>query len=236
MSTNSTATARGLLGRKIGMTQVWDADNKIIPVTVIAADTNVVTQIRTRETDGYSAVQIGFGEIKPRRSTQSIIMHDAKAGTAPKRYHREFRCTAEEAAAYTVGQTLTAKDFDGTMYVDVTGTSKGKGFQGTMKRWHFKGMSASHGTERKHRSPGSIGGLCSNRGFGGGLKKGKKMSGQMGNARITQRSLDIVRILPEQDLLLVKGPVPGCASGMVMVRSATRLYKSKAKKVLAAKK
>lgn len=225
-----------LLGTKLGMTRVYTAEGVSVPVTAIKLGPCVVTQIKTVEKDGYCAVQIGFGEIKPRRSTQSIIMHDAKAGTAPKRYHREFRCTAEEAAAFTVGQTLTAKDFDGTMYVDVTGTSKGKGFQGTMKRHHFKGMSATHGTERKHRSPGSIGGLCSNRGFGGGLKKGKKMSGQMGNARITQRSLDIVRILPEQDLILVKGPVPGCASGMVMVRSATRLYKSKAKKVLAAKK
>jgi len=225
-----------LLGTKLGMTRVYTAEGVSVPVTAIKLGPCVVTQVKTVEKDGYCAVQIGFGEIKPRRSTQSVIMHDAKAGTTPKRYHREFRCTAEEAANYTVGQTLTAKDFDGTMYVDVTGTSKGKGFQGTMKRWNFKGMSATHGTERKHRSPGSIGGLCSNRGFGGGLKKGKKMSGQMGNARITQRSLDIVRILPEQDLVLVKGPVPGCASGMVMVRSATRLYKSKAKKVLAAKK
>lgn len=225
-----------LLGTKLGMTRVYTPEGVSVPVTAIKLGPCVVTQIRTVEKDGFSAVQIGYGEIKPRRSSQPVIMHDAKAGTTPKRYHREFRCTAEEAAAYTVGQTLTAKDFEGTMFVDVIGTSKGKGFQGTMKRWHFKGMTASHGTERKHRSPGSIGGLCSNRGFGGGLKKGKKMSGQMGNARITQRSLDIVRILPEQDLLLVKGPVPGCASGMVMVRTAIRLYKSKAKKVLAAKK
>lgn len=225
-----------LLGTKLGMTRVYTAEGVSVPVTAIKLGPCVVTQIKTTEKDGYDAVQIGFGEIKARRSTQSIIMHDAKAGTAPKRYHREFRCTAEEAGKFTVGQTLTAKDFDGTMYVDVIGTSKGKGFQGTMKRWNFKGMTASHGTERKHRSPGSIGGLCSNRGFGGGLKKGKKMSGQMGNERVTQRSLDIVRIVPEQDLLLVKGPVPGCASGMVMVRTATRLYKSKAKKVLAAKK
>jgi large subunit ribosomal protein L3 len=225
-----------LLGTKLGMTRVYTPEGVSVPVTAVKLGPCVVTQIKTVEKDGYCAVQIGFGEIKPRRSTQSLIMHDAKAGTTPKRYHREFRCTAEEAGTYTVGQTLTAKDFEGTMFVDVTGTSKGKGFQGTMKRHHFKGMFASHGTERKHRSPGSIGSLCSNRGFGGGLKKGKKMSGQMGNARITQRSLDIVRILPEQDLILIKGPVPGPASGMLLVRSATRLYKSKAKKVLAAKK
>jgi large subunit ribosomal protein L3 len=225
-----------LLGTKLGMTRVYTPEGVSVPVTAIKLGPCVVTQIKTVENDGYSAVQIGFGDIKPRRSTQSVIMHDAKAGTAPKRYHREFRCTTEEAAKYTVGQTLTAKDFDGTMYVDVIGTSKGKGFQGVMKRHHFKGMFASHGTERKHRSPGSIGGLCSNRGFGGGLKKGKRMPGQMGNERVTQRSLDIVRILPDQDLLLVKGPVPGAASGMVMVRTAVRLYKSKAKKVAAAKK
>ena len=225
-----------LLGTKLGMTRVYTAEGVSVPVTAVKLGPCVVTQIKTVEKDGYSAVQIGFGEIKPRRSTQSIIMHDAKAGTAPKRYHREFRCTAEEAGKYTVGQTLTAKDFDGTMYVDVIGTSKGKGFQGVMKRHHFKGMFATHGTERKHRSPGSIGGLCSNRGFGGGLKKGKRMPGRMGNAQVTQRSLDIVRILPEQDLVLIKGPVPGPASGMVMVRTSTRLYKSKAKKVAAAKK
>ncbi|HZW07438.1 MAG TPA: 50S ribosomal protein L3 [Phycisphaerales bacterium] len=225
-----------LLGTKLGMTRVYTPEGVSVPVTAVKLGPCVVTQVKTVEKDGYCAVQIGFGEIKPRRSTQSVIMHDAKAGTTPKRYHREFRCTAEEAGKYTVGQTLTARDFEGTMFVDVTGTSKGKGFQGTMKRWHFKGMFATHGTERKHRSPGSIGSLCSNRGFGGGLKKGKKMSGQMGNARITQRSLDIMRILPEQDLILVKGPVPGPASGMVMVRTATRLYKSKAKKVAAAKK
>ncbi|MFT3686043.1 MAG: 50S ribosomal protein L3 [Phycisphaerales bacterium] len=225
-----------LLGTKLGMTRVYTPEGVSVPVTAIKLGPCIVTQIKTVEKDGYSAVQIGFGEIKPRRSTQPVIMHDAKAGTTPKRYHREFRCTAEEAAKYTVGQALTVKDFDGTMFVDVIGTSKGKGFQGVMKRHHFKGMFASHGTERKHRSPGSIGGLCSNRGFGGGLKKGKRMPGQMGNARITQRSLDIVRMLPEQDLLLVKGPVPGAASGMVMVRTAVRLYKSKAKKVAAAKK
>ncbi|MBY0307668.1 MAG: 50S ribosomal protein L3 [Phycisphaerales bacterium] len=225
-----------LLGTKLGMTRVYTPEGVSVPVTAIKLGPCVVTQIKTVEKDGYSAVQIGFGDIKPRRSTQPLIMHDAKAGSAPRRFHREFRCTPEEAAKFTVGQTLTAKEFEGIMFVDVTGTSKGKGFQGTMKRHHFKGMFASHGTERKHRSPGSIGGLCSNRGFGGGLKKGKRMAGQMGNTRVTQRSLDIVRILPEQDLLLVKGPVPGAASGMVMVRTAVRLYKSKAKKVAAARK
>jgi len=225
-----------LMGKKLGMTRIYTDAGVNVPVTVISVGPCVVTQVRTTEKDGYDAVQIAFGDMKPRNSTIPMIGHDAKAGSAPKRHHREFRIKADEASAFSLGQELKVDALTGTMYVDVTGTSKGKGFQGTMKRHHFKGLTASHGTERKHRSPGSIGGLCSNRGFGGGLKKGKKMSGQMGNARITQRSLDIVRILPEQDLILVKGPVPGCASGMVMVRTAARLYKSKAKKVLTAKK
>lgn len=225
-----------LMAKKVGMTRVFIDGGVSVPVTVLQVGPCVVTQIRTPEVDGYSAVQIGFDEVKARRSTIPVIGHDAKAGSGPLRYHREFRLNAKDVANYTVGQVLTAKDLDGQMYVDVIGTSKGKGFAGVMKRYHFKGLFASHGTERKHRSPGSIGGLCSNRGFGGGLKKGKKMSGQMGNERCTQRSLDIVRILPEQDLLLVKGPIPGAASGMVMVRTATRLYKSKAKKLAAAKK
>lgn len=224
-----------LLGTKLGMTRVYTADGVSVPVTAIQLGPCVVTQIRTIEKDGYSAIQIGYADDKPRNATQPVAAHDAKAGTDPKRFHREFRCTPEVAGKFTLGQVLTVKDFDGILFVDVTGTSKGKGFQGTMKRHHFKGMFASHGTERKHRSPGSIGSLCSNRGFGGGLKKGKKMAGHMGDERITQRSLDVVRVLPEQNLMLVKGPVPGANKGMVMVRSATRLYKSKAAKVAKAK-
>ncbi|MFN9134024.1 MAG: 50S ribosomal protein L3 [Phycisphaerales bacterium] len=220
-----------LLGTKLGMTRVYREDGVNVPVTVIQLGPCTVTQIRTGEKDGYSAVQIAFGSIKPRNSTQAVIGHDAKAGIEAKRYHREFRCSADDAAKFSVGQTLTVKDLEGQMFVDVTGTSKGKGFQGTMKRHNFKGMFASHGTERKHRSPGSIGSLCSNRGFGGGLKKGKKMSGHMGAERVTIRSLDIVRIDADQNLLLVKGPVPGANRGMVMVRRATRLYRSKANKV-----
>jgi large subunit ribosomal protein L3 len=169
--------------------------------------------------------------MKPRNSTIPLIAHDAKAGTTPKREHREFRVTAEEAAKFQVGQTLTVKDFDGQPYVDVVGVSKGKGFAGTMKRHHFKGMPATHGTERKHRSPGSIGGHASNRGFGGGLRKGKRMAGQMGNEQITTRSLDVVRIDAENGLMLVKGPVPGANRGVVLVRNAVRLNRSKTKKL-----
>lgn len=221
-----------LMGRKIGMTRVFNDAGVSVPVTVIRCGPCVVTQVRSAEQDGYTAVQIGFEDVKPRNSSIPVIAHDHKAGTTPKRFHREFR--VKDASGFELGKTLTVKDLDGQMYVDVVGTSKGKGFAGTMKRYHFKGMFASHGTERKHRSPGSIGGHCSNRGFGGGLSKGKRMAGHMGDERVTVRSLDVVRIDPENNLLLVKGPVPGANTGMLMVRPAVRLYKSKAKKVAAA--
>jgi large subunit ribosomal protein L3 len=228
--------APNLMAKKVGMTRVFIDGGVSVPVTVLQVGPCVVTQIRTPEKDGYSAVQIGFDEVKARRSTIPVIGHDAKAGTGPLRYHREFRVNAADAANYTLGQVLTAKDLDGQMYVDVIGQSKGKGFAGVMKRYHFKGLFASHGTERKHRSPGSIGGLCSNRGFGGGLAKGKRMAGHMGAERVTCRSLDVVRIDAENGLVLVKGGVPGANTGMVVIRPAIRLYKSKAKKVLAAAK
>jgi len=228
--------AISLLGKKIGMTRVYNDAGQIVPVTIIECGPCVITQVRTPDKDGYSAVQIGFGEIKPRNSTIPMIGHDHKAGTTPKRHHLEFRIDPKDAANYTLGQTLTVKDLEGQLYVDVIGTSKGKGFAGVMKRYHFKGMSASHGTERKHRAPGSIGSLCSNRGYGGGLKKGKRMPGHMGAERVTVRSLDVVRADPERNLLLVKGPVPGANEGFLEVRPAIRLYTSKAHKVAAAKK
>jgi large subunit ribosomal protein L3 len=225
-----------LMGTKIGMTRVLEAGGASVPVTVIQIGPCVVTQVKTAEKDGYAAVQVGYGEMKPRNSTIPQIGHDAKAGTTPKRHHAEFKIKPEEAANWELGKELSVKDLDGTMYVDVIGTSKGKGFAGVMKRHHFKGMFASHGTERKHRSPGSIGSYGSNRGFGGGLLKGKRMAGHMGAERVTQRSLDVVRIDAEKGLLLVKGPVPGPNNGMIMVRPAVRLYRSKTKKVAAAKK
>jgi large subunit ribosomal protein L3 len=223
-----------LLGKKIGMTRVLQPDGASIPVTVLEVGPCIVTQVRTPGKDGYAAVQIGFGEMKARNSTIPLIGHDAKAGAAPQRFHREFRVQAGQEAAFEPGKTLTVKDLEGTMFVDVSGTSKGKGFQGTMKRHNFKGMFASHGTERKHRSPGSIGSYGSNRGFGGGLLKGKRMAGHMGAERITVRSLDVVRIDADRNLLLVKGPVPGANNGCVEVRPAVRLYKSKAKRLAAA--
>jgi len=220
-----------LIGKKIGMTRVYTEKGVSTPVTVIQCGPCVVTQLKSPEKDGYGAVQLGFEDVKPRNSTMPIIGHDNKAGTSPKRTHREFRATAEELAGYTLGQVLTVDKLTGQMYVDVIGISKGKGFAGVMKRYRFKGICASHGTERKHRSPGSIGGYCSNRGFGGGLAKGKKMPGRMGNAQITTRCLDIVRIDAENNILLVKGPVPGANRGTVFIRSSVRLYRGKAKKV-----
>lgn len=219
-----------LLGKKLGMTRVYADKGVAVPVTAIQVGPCVVTQLRTKEKDGYTAVQIGFEEVAPRNSTIPVIGHDHKAGTTPKRYHREFRVNEKDLANFTLGQTLTVAGLEKVAYVDVAGTSKGKGFAGTMKRHHFKGLFASHGTERKHRSPGSIGSLCSNRGFGGGLAKGKKMAGHMGAERVTARSLDVVRIDAEKNILLVKGPIPGPNNGMVEVRPAIRLYKTKGKK------
>jgi len=196
---------------------------------VIELYDNVVTQLRTPEKDGYTAVQIGYDDVKARRSTIPLIAHDHKAGTSPKRHHREFR--VEDVSGFEVGQSLGIDKLEGVLFVDVIGTSKGKGFAGVMKRYGFKGQQASHGVERKHRSPGSIGGHATNRGFSGKLKKGKRMSGHLGNERVTMRSLDVVRVIPEKNLVLVKGPVPGANESDVVLRPATRLYKGKAAKV-----
>ncbi len=220
-----------LMGQKIGMTRVYDDKGVSSPVTVIKIDANIVTQLRTMETDGYSAVQIGTGDINARNSTMPMIGHDAKAGAAPKRKHMEFRLEDGAESAWELGQELTVSVFDDIKYVDVIGTSKGKGFAGGMKRWGFKGQLASHGVERKHRSPGSIGGHANNAGKSGRIKKGKKMAGHTGARRITTRSLDVVRVDAENGILLVKGPVPGHYNSWVEVRPATRLYRPKAAKV-----
>ena len=217
-----------LIGIKKGMTRVYAADGSIVPVTVVEVTPNVVTQVKAADgPDGYAAVQVGGLEMKARNSTIPMIGHDAKAGAAPKREHAEFR--NEDGQAYELGQTLTVAAFEGVAYVDVTGTSKGKGFQGTMKRHGFKGQQASHGVERKHRSPGSIGAMATNRGFSGKLKKGKRMAGQMGNDRCTMRSLELVRIDADRNLLLIKGAVPGSNNGTILVRPAVRLNRSKSK-------
>lgn len=217
-----------LLGRKIGMTRLYTKDGVSVPVTVIQAGPCVVTQVKTEEADGYNAVQIGFDDVKPRRSTMPMIGHDAKAGAAPKRIHRELRLeTAEQAGEYTLGQTLNVDLFEGKFYVDIIGQSKGKGFQGVMKRHHFAGLEDSHGVERKHRSAGSIAAHGTNRGTGPKVRKGKRMAGHMGDVRVTERNAEIIKLDPERNLLIVKGTVPGANNEFVFVRDATRIGKRK---------
>lgn len=218
-----------LLGTKLGMTRTFTEAGLSIPVTVVQLGPCVVTQVKTDENDGYAAVQIGFGAMKARNSTQAMIAHDAKAGADPLRSHREFRVTAKEAGEYTQGQTLTVDAFKNVAFVDVAGTSKGKGTQGVMKRHNFKGMFASHGNERMHRHGGSIGGHASWRG-NGQIAKGKRMGGRMGNERVTVRSLEVMGIDAERNLMLIKGAVPGANQGLLEVHVPSRLYKAKATK------
>jgi large subunit ribosomal protein L3 len=220
----------GILGRKIGMTRFFRPDGTNIPVTVIQAGPCVVTQVKTSETDGYAAVQIAFDDLKPRNSTQAMIGHDAKAGAAPKRAHRELRlATDADAQAFTLGQEIKVDALGELKFVDIIGTSKGKGFQGVMKRHRFKGMFASHGCERKHRTPGSIGSHGTDRGHGAKIKKGKRMAGRMGDEQVTVRSLDVVKLDPENNILLVKGAVPGANDGLLLIKTPSRLYKRKAR-------
>ena len=207
---------KGLLGTKLGMTQLWDENNRIVPVTVIAAATNVVTQVRQPETDGYNAIQVGFGEIDGRKVTKPKAGHFAKAGTTPRRHLVEIRTA--DASTYTVGQELAVDTFAAGEEIDVTGTSKGKGFAGVMKRHGFKGLGASHGTQRKHRSPGSIGGCATP----GRVFKGLRMAGRMGNARVTTQNLTVHRVDADNGLLLIKGAVPGPRGGLLLVKTAAK--------------
>jgi len=216
MSSSSTATTRGLLGRKLGMTQVWDADNKIVPVTVIAADTNVVTQIRTRETDGYSAVQLGFGEIDGRKVNKPIAGHLAKAGVTPRRHLVEIR--TEAISDFTLGQEVSPEIFAAGDVVDVTATSKGKGFAGVMKRHGFHGVGASHGAHRNHRKPGSIGGCATP----GRVFKGLRMAGHMGAEQVTTQNLKVHAVDADKGVILIKGAVPGPKGALVVIRSAVK--------------
>jgi large subunit ribosomal protein L3 len=209
-----------LLGRKVGMTRVYDDKGTIIPVTVVQAGPCTITQVKTEDgADGYNAVQLGYEEIKERRSTKPLVGHCKATGqTTPKRNFREIRIDGKPTVA--AGSTLDVSTFDAVKYVDVVGTSKGKGFAGVMKRWNFGGQPGSHGTERKHRSPGSIGGGQGTRGHGRGIKKGKKMAGHLGDERVTARNLALVGIDKEKHLLLIKGTVPGANGGLVFVRQA----------------
>lgn len=216
-----------LLGKKVGMTRVYNEDGVQMPVTVVEAGPCYVSQLKTPDTDGYAAVQIAFEDVKPRRSTKPVIGHDAKAGVGPKRHHREFRVEEAELEEYEVGQALTVEKFAEMKFVDVIGRSKGKGTQGVMKRWNFKGQLMSHGVERKHRSPGSIAGHAFNAGGSGGPKKGKKMAGRMGDERVTVRSLDLIGVDTDKNVLLIKGSVPGPNGGVVEIRPAKRLTPKK---------
>lgn len=207
---------KGLLGKKVGMTQTWDADNRIVPVTVVAADTNVVTQVRLPETDGYQAVQVGFGEIEARKVTKPMGGHFAKAGVTPRRHVVEIRTA--DAGDYTVGQELSPEIFEAGDVVDVTGTSKGKGFAGTMKRHGFAGVSASHGAHRNHRKPGAIGACATP----GRVFRGQRMAGQMGGDTITTQNVTVHAVDAEKGLILLKGAVPGPKGGLVVLRSAVK--------------
>jgi len=209
---------KGILGTKLGMTQVFDENNKVVPVTVVKAGPNVVTRIRTTECDGYSAVQLAYGEISPRKVTKPVTGQYAAAGINPRRHLAELRFDEATTADFEVGQELTAEIFADGSYVDVTGTSKGKGFAGTMKRHGFKGQGASHGAQAVHRRPGSIGGCATP----GRVFKGTRMSGRMGSDRITTQNLKVHKVDAENGVLLIKGAIPGRNGGLVVVRTAIK--------------
>ncbi len=207
---------KGLLGTKLGMTQVWDDNNLVVPVTVIAAATNVVTAVRRPETDGYNAIQVGFGEIEARKVTKPVAGQFAKAGTTPRRHLAEIRTA--DAASYEVGQELAVDTFTPGEVIDVTGTSKGKGFAGTMKRHGFAGVGASHGAHRNHRKPGSIGACATP----GRVFKGVRMAGRMGNDTVTTQNVVVHAVDTEKGLILLKGAIPGPKGGLVVLRSAAK--------------
>jgi len=215
-TSNAQRAVTALLGTKLGMTQVWDDQGRVVPVTVIQVDTNVVTQVRNAETDGYDAVQLAFGAIDPRRVTQPLRGHFDKAGVTPRRHVAEIRTS--NASDFSLGQEITADVFEAGQLVDVTGTTKGKGTAGVMKRHGFKGVGASHGAHRNHRKPGSIGGASTpSRVF-----RGLKMAGRMGNERKTVQNLRIESVDLEKGYILVKGAVPGNKGGVVLIRSAVK--------------
>jgi large subunit ribosomal protein L3 len=206
---------KGILGAKLGMTQVWD-NGKVVPVTVVQAGPCVVTQVRTADNDGYSAVQIGYGAIDPRKVNKPKSGHFAKADVAPRRHLVELRTT--DADEYSLGQEVTVESFAAGQRIDVTGKTKGKGFAGVMKRHGFHGLRASHGVERKHRSPGSIGACATP----GRVFKGVRMAGRMGGVRFTVQNLTVQAIDLERNLILVKGALPGPKGGLVLLRTAAK--------------
>jgi large subunit ribosomal protein L3 len=213
---SSTRNVRGLLGTKLGMTQLWDENNRVVPVTVISAASNVVTQVRAADSDGYSAVQLGFGEVKASKVTKPLTGHFEKAGVTPRRHLVEIRTA--DADSYSPGQELNADLFAAGERIDVTGTSKGKGFSGVMKRHGFHGVSASHGAHRNHRKPGSIGGCATP----GRVFKGMRMAGRMGADTVTTQNLTVHAVDADKGLILIKGAIPGPRGSLVILRSAAK--------------
>ncbi|MGH3759038.1 50S ribosomal protein L3 [Actinophytocola sp.] len=207
---------KGILGTKLGMTQVFDENNRIVPVTVVKAGPNVVTQIRTPDNDGYAAVQLAFGAIDPRKVNKPRGGHFEKAGVTPRRFLAELRTT--DADTYELGQEITAEVFEAGTVVDATGTSKGKGTAGVMKRHGFHGLGASHGTQRKHRSPGAIGGCATP----GRVFKGLRMAGRMGHVKVTTQNLKVHEVHVEEGLILIKGAIPGPKGGVVFLKTAAK--------------
>jgi large subunit ribosomal protein L3 len=216
MTTTFERQVKGLLGTKLGMTQVWDENGKFVPVTVVKADSNVVTQLRNQDRDGYSAVQIGFGAIDPRKVTQPLAGHFEKAGVTPRRHVVELRTA--DADTYELGQELSVETFEAGQKVDVIGTTKGKGTAGVMKRHGFSGVGASHGAHKNHRKPGSIGGAS----YPARVFKGMRMAGRMGNERHTTQNLTVHAVDAENSLLLIKGALPGPKGSVVLVRTAVK--------------
>jgi large subunit ribosomal protein L3 len=211
----------GILGTKLGMTQVWDENNRVVPVTVVQAGPCVVTQVRTPDTDGYAAIQLAFGQIDPRKVNKPQGGHFAKADVAPRRHVVELRTT--DASEYGAGDEVTVDRFGTGELVDVTGKTKGKGYAGVMKRHGFAGLGASHGVQRKHRSPGSIGGCATP----GRVFKGVRMAGRMGGQRHTVQNLTVHAVDAENNLLLIKGALPGPTGGLVLVRGGAKAVVNK---------
>jgi large subunit ribosomal protein L3 len=207
---------KGVLGEKLGMTQVYDDEGRIVPVTVVQAGPCVVTQVRSSESDGYNSVQLGFGQIDPRKVNKPLQGHFEKAGVTPRRYLVELR--TDDATEYTLGQEILVSAFEAGQKIDVTGTSKGKGFAGVMKRHGFHGVSASHGAHRNHRKPGSIGACATP----GRVFKGTRMAGRMGNDTVTTQNLTVHAVDADKGLVLIEGAVPGPKGGVVLIKSAVK--------------
>ena len=207
---------KGILGTKLGMTQIFDENNHVVPVTVVEAGPCVITQIRTQETDGYTAIQIAYGDIDPRKVKKPQAGHFNKAGVTPRRHVAEIRM--DDVSGYELGQEITANIFDGITFVDVTGITKGKGFAGGMKRHGFAGQGAGHGNQASHRRVGGIGACATP----GRVFKGKRMAGRMGQDRVTTQNLKIQKIDADANLILIKGAIPGNRGGIVTVKTAVK--------------